>query len=119
MFAQIALSNGSNNYLFEVRLDDKGINALIDNKKDIKKMKERINEENISIDEYNGEILGLSYTETSHENMLKELSALKKSFESIGVEVSDLRVTTLAKRLKRLSEIELINMQLIKTLYKM
>lgn len=117
MFTQISLSLDSNNYLLKIKLNDKALNYLLDNKSELISLKENIGVENSSVDEYTGELFGLAFSEVSHEEMLKKLSYLKNFFESKDLDVFDVKLVTLATRLKQLESIDFVNQQLINSLY--
>lgn len=118
MFTQISLSLDSNNYILKIKLNDEAINFFLDKKEDISKMIESISEESPTTDVYSGEYLGLAYSEVSHDEMLKKLSRLKNYFESQGLTVFDIKLVTLATRLKQLETIDNINHQLLSSITK-
>lgn len=121
MFIQISLSLESNNYLLKLKLNDDGINYLFDKNDEVERFKEKIGEDKAEQDEYRGELFGLAFSQDdgiTHEDMLKKVSKVQKFFESKGLDVYDLKVVTLATRLKQLEQIDDVNHRLINTIFK-
>lgn len=121
MFIQISLSLESNNYLLKLKLNDNGINYLFDKNDEVERFKEKISEDKAEKDEYRGELFGLAFSQDdgiTHEYMLKKVSKVQKFFESKGLDVYDLKVVTLATRLKQLEQIDDVNHRLINTIFK-
>lgn len=112
MFAQCSLSLDSSNYTFKIKLDDTAINFLSRNSSKLNAFKKTVSTETM-MDRYEGEIIGLAYSEVSSENMIKELSRWKKFFESNNIKVYDAKVLSLGDRLKELEKMKAENRELL------
>lgn len=112
MFVQCSLSLDSSNYTFKIKLDENAINFLKNHKSKINAYKKTVSSD-ITIDQYEGEIIGLAYSDVSPDIMLKELGRWKKFFEANKLEVYDAKVLSLKDRLKELEKLTQKNRDLI------
>ncbi len=112
MFTQCSLSLDSSNYTFKIKLDDKAIDFLTNNKSKLKAYKKTVSADTMQ-DRYEGEVMGLAYSGVSADTMLKELGRWKKFFEANNIHVYDAKVLSLKDRLKELEKISKENRELI------
>lgn len=116
MFTQFTLSLNSSNFTFKIELDDKALTFFKEEKALIEK-KINLIEKDFIKDEYEGEILGIAFRETTNDFMIKELHSWKKFFESHGLKVFEPKVVSLKNRLEDLNKIQGKNRELIVECY--
>ena len=112
MFTQCSLSLGSSNYTFKIKLNNKAIDFLTNNKSKLNAYKKTVGSDTMQ-DQYEGELIGMAYTNVSSDTMLKELGRWKKFFEANNIEVYDAKVLSLKDRLKELEKLNQENRNLI------
>lgn len=117
MFTQISLSESSNNFLIQIKLNKKSIKFLKEEKELIKEMLKNLNEEYLS-DIYDGELVGITFSNVSKDFMIKELERWRTFFKTHDIPIEKCKITTLKVRLEELNKQTESNKILVRELKK-